>query len=839
MAKKAGASSPSGPKRKAGAAPPAAASKKAKGGFTDENAKWLKPKAIKHPVPDCGVSKAGEEQQIPSKRGKQPQQQQKAQVKTKKQALLDSGSEGSDGFGGSGSDSDGFVDADDDEALGIMGDEFGDVQGDEGGGPDDSDGDDSPGSLLGSGSDDEGSGGSDDLLGGDDDGDTDDEEEDDDEQMAIERHSKILDKAARRAAADADAEARTMAAGLDTNIEESERFTLPSGQEVEADARAPPDLEVVRRRLKETVAVLDNLNNLRQPGRSRAEYMDQLKRDLAVYYGYNAFLLEQVLGLFKPSEAVEFLEACEVPRPITLRVNTLKARRRELAAALINRGVNLDPIGPWSKVGLVVYESKVPIGATPEYMAGHYMLQGASSFMPVMALAPQPGERVVDMAAAPGGKTSYVSALMRNGGLVFANEPNAARLKSITGNLQRLGVTNAVVCSYDGRELPRVLGERSADRVLLDAPCSGTGVASKDPSVKTSKSAQDIWRCAHLQKQLLLAAIDLVDAKSTTGGYVVYSTCSVLVEENENVINYALRKRHVKVVPTGLEFGRPGLMRHRESRFHPSLEHARRFYPHAHNLDGFFVCKLKKVSNAQGPKPDSKKPAGDGGEEEKDEEEPPTWASDGAGANGGALQQQTDGKGKTRPSTPAKAPEKNLPSTPGSLSSLKKKLKKQQQQPEEEEEEEEEDEEGSGSEEEIGMGSSSEGGEPDGQDGMDADDDDDEAERGEGDSEEGSSGSGSEEEDDEDDEDEEVATTSGDEEEDARPALGRANGRPQQQPQHVKKQQPVKEQQRGDGKPAAPGGFKGRGARGGKGGQGRSPGGGRGSSGRGRGRGNR
>jgi hypothetical protein len=93
-----------------------------------------------------------------------------------------------------------------------------------------------------------------------------------------------------------------------------------------------------------------------------------------------------------------------------------QARRRDLAAALINRGVNLDPLSKWSKVGLVVYESQVPVGATPEYMAGHYMLQSAASFLPVMALAPQEKERIVDMAASPGGKTTYISSLMRNTG---------------------------------------------------------------------------------------------------------------------------------------------------------------------------------------------------------------------------------------------------------------------------------------------------------------------------------------------------------------------------------------------------------------------------------------
>eukprot|EP00899_Mesostigma_viride_P013173 jgi/Mesvir1/21857/Mv04237-RA.1 len=464
--------------------------------------------------------------------------------------------------------------------------------------------------------------------------------------------ARKLDAKRAREKAEADAE-------LATNIKETERFTLPSGQEIEAETLAGADLALVQRRIKDVVAVLSNLKQLREPGKARADYVEQLTRDLCQYYDYSPYLMEQFLQMYSVGELLEFLEANEARRPITIRANTLKTRRKELAASLIGRGVTLDPIGKWSKVGLVIYDSKVPIGATPEYMAGHYMLQAGSSFLPVMALAPQEGEKVLDMAAAPGGKTTYISALMRNTGTVYANELKPQRLASLAANIQRMGVTNAIVCNYDGRELPKVVG--GVDRVLLDAPCSGTGVISKDPSVKRGKTDKDFQRCSVLQRELILAAIDSVNCHSKTGGYIVYSTCSVMVDENEAVVNYALTRRDVKLVPTGLEFGKTGFTSHRGKAFHPSLSLTRRFSPHQHNMDGFFVAKLKKLSNrkdglsmghhddegAAGAQPSPGKKARKEGEgEEEDEEMEDAEGEEGKGEGDDGEEDGGDGEKK-------------------------------------------------------------------------------------------------------------------------------------------------------------------------------------------------
>ncbi|KAL1745640.1 NOL1/NOP2/sun family RNA met [Schizophyllum fasciatum] len=455
----------------------------------------------------------------------------------------------------------------------------------------------------------------------------------------MEARSRALDA---RAAAEADLDAEELRnAGMlvdgddedvdmegdeddeDEDEEGQEKFSLPTAEEREEEKKqGGPDVHVVQRRMRECVRVLGRFNKLAEKGRSRVEYTEQLISDIASYYGYNEFLATKLFQLFSVPEAIEFFEANEVPRPVTIRTNTLRTRRRDLAQTLINRGVNLEPIGKWTNVGLQVFESSVPIGATPEYLAGHYMLQAASSFLPVIALAPQPHERVLDMASAPGGKTTHIAALLQNTGVVFANDANKQRTKSLTANVHRMGCKNVVVCSYDGREFPKVIG--GFDRVLLDAPCSGTGVISKDASVKINKSERDFTLLAHLQKQLILCALDSISPTSKTGGYVVYSTCSVTVDENEAVIDYALRKRpHVKLVDTGLEFGRPAYTSFRGKTFHPSVGLARRFYPHVHNMDGFFVAKFKVEKRKAGDKEKGKKEEkslvgieGEGGEQE-------------------------------------------------------------------------------------------------------------------------------------------------------------------------------------------------------------------------------
>ena len=566
-------------KRKGGAAAPSTGDR----GPAADAAPAKKKKRVEE---DSGLKSKPQQKQ---KQKHQKQKQKQKQKQQQKPAEKKKGSETETARQSLFEDSDveGAEDGDDDDEPKLLGDDFLD------GGESNSDVFDS---------DDEATNGRRPIFSDDDDGDSDDAEE----QLTaanIAGLSRKLDM--QKAIDEAEAAAELAESQMQTNIAEDRPRILGNVDDDDgATLNAPPDIALLRTRITDTIRVLENFKELHEDGRSRADYTAQLLKDLCSYYGYSPFMAEKLYQLFSPAEAFSFFEANEKARPLVIRTNTLKTARRELARALINRGVTLEPVGKWSKVGLQVFESGVPLGATPEYLAGHYILQAASSFLPVMALAPQAGERILDMAAAPGGKTTYISALMKNTGCVFANDPSRDRARGLIGNIHRMGVKNTVVCNYDAREFPNVIG--GFDRVLLDAPCSGTGVISKDPSVKTNKDEKDFIQLPHLQKQLLLCAIDSVDHSSATGGYVVYSTCSVTVEENEQVVSYALAKRpNVKLVETGLSFGTHGFTSFRGKTFSDRMKWTRRFYPHMYNVDGFFVAKLKKI----GPTPQPKKAA--------------------------------------------------------------------------------------------------------------------------------------------------------------------------------------------------------------------------------------
>jgi len=415
--------------------------------------------------------------------------------------------------------------------------------------------------------------------------------EDNNDEMEVEKLSRLLD--AKRVEEEEEAEQELR----HTIVSNTSIYHLPTKEELEKDLdRVVPPSEL-KSHIESILEVLAEFKKRREPERSRKEYVDQLGLFIAELYGYLPELIEYFLTMFSPSEALEFVDYSDKLRPLVIRTNTLKTRRKDLALALMKRGVSLDPLANWSKVGLKIMESTVPVGATPEYLSGHYMLQSAASMCPVLALSPQPKERVLDMAAAPGGKTSYIAQLMRNTGVVFANDLRADRQKAVVANMHRLGVKNVITCMHDGRKLSKLFRQFKFDRVLLDAPCSGLGVISRDPSVKVQRTIADVKKTAHLQKELLLAAIDVLNHKSKTGGVMVYSTCSISVAENEEVVNYALSKRDIKIVDTGLDFGSPGFTRYQQNRFHPSLSKTRRFYPHVHNMDGFYVAKIKKLSD--------------------------------------------------------------------------------------------------------------------------------------------------------------------------------------------------------------------------------------------------
>ena len=280
------------------------------------------------------------------------------------------------------------------------------------------------------------------------------------------------------------------------------------------------------------------------------------------------------------------METMQEPVRRYIRTNTLKITSEELVARLVSKGFELEKTVLADVFEITTTNSQVSVGATTEYLLGHYYIQDITSCIAVEALDVQPNQIVLDMASAPGGKTTFMGQKMNNTGSIIAMEPNPRRIRSLSFNIARCGVMNTLIYQMDATECSRL--NISFDRILLDAPCSGEGVMWRDASRRTSRTPDDVFECSLLQKKLFEAALRVLKP----GGIILYSTCSFAPEENESVVNSTLKRFDVDVEP--IPFGIEGLTSFDKTVFDERLRLTVRFYPHIHNSTGFYIAKLRK-----------------------------------------------------------------------------------------------------------------------------------------------------------------------------------------------------------------------------------------------------
>lgn len=274
----------------------------------------------------------------------------------------------------------------------------------------------------------------------------------------------------------------------------------------------------------------------------------------------------------------------------SIRVNNLKISTKKLRKKIKQKGWITKQI-PWCKQGFWVEHKKGrrDIGNLSEHALGYFFVQEAASMIPPIALNPRFKEKILDMAAAPGSKATQIAQYMGNKGILIANDYKKIRTDPLKENIQRMGITNTIVTIKNARKIKGF----EFDKILLDAPCSGTGAIRK--SIKTLKmwNPNEISRLAGTQKQLIKTAFK--NLKS--GGTLVYSTCSLEPEENEEVIDYLLEEESdaqlEKTSLPGLKTSNP-ITKFNKKTYNPEIKKTLRIWPQDNDTEGFFVAKIKK-----------------------------------------------------------------------------------------------------------------------------------------------------------------------------------------------------------------------------------------------------
>lgn len=283
----------------------------------------------------------------------------------------------------------------------------------------------------------------------------------------------------------------------------------------------------------------------------------------------------------------------ETKRQQSIRINPLKADTAKAVQELKDLGWSGETYS-WFKHGLTIDGGLEDVLKSELATNGSIYVQNAASWLPVLVLDPQPEELVLDVCAAPGGKTSHIAAHAGNDAYVTANDNSRPRLARTKANLERLNVSNVDFTLFDASQLARKFDGRQFDKILLDAPCSGEGMMTlgSDKDFE-SWSVAHIKRLQQLQRRMIAQTWQLLKP----GGTLVYSTCTMAPEENEAVVDYLLRHNddvEPQIIKLDLQNRVPAVLEWNTKKYDPRLQFAMRLIP-SKEIEAFFVCKLVKT----------------------------------------------------------------------------------------------------------------------------------------------------------------------------------------------------------------------------------------------------
>lgn len=296
-------------------------------------------------------------------------------------------------------------------------------------------------------------------------------------------------------------------------------------------------VEIAKKRGHKRIAPTVNgilRNVLRQGVRSLDDLKDGIAKT-AIETSHPEWLIKRWTEQFGEQEAAIMAHENNSPAAMTLRVNTAKTTVEEAVALLESEGIEVRP-------GEVVPECIISVNGNPAgtqaYKKGYITIQDESSMLPAIALQVSPGMKVLDMCAAPGGKTTHIAELMKDKGEVYAHDLHDHKLALINANAERLGLSSIEAKSGDSRKLTDIYPLSSFDRILVDAPCSGLGVIRRKPEIKYNKTEADFTGLTEIQAELLDTATELLKPD----GLIVYSTCTVEYEENQGTVKRFMQR---------------------------------------------------------------------------------------------------------------------------------------------------------------------------------------------------------------------------------------------------------------------------------------------------------